>query len=81
MCVCACVKATCGTETEIYADMKTLPLASERRSIRRSSRRRKSLSGLRPSGIAGAGQVRTSCYSMQHPKLDGIDFCVPPRCR
>lgn len=79
--VCVWVKATCGTETEIYADMKTLPWASVRRSIRRSRRRRKSLSGLRPSGIAGAGHSRTSCYSMQHPELDGIDFCVPARCR
>lgn len=54
VCVCVWVKATCGTETEIYADMKTLPLASVRRSIRRSRRRRKSLSGARPIGIAVA---------------------------
>lgn len=49
-------QATCGTETEIYADMKTSPMASVKRNIRRQSVvvvarvARKSLSGLLPTG-------------------------------
>lgn len=31
-------QATCGTETEIYADMKTSPMASVKRNIRRQRR-------------------------------------------
>lgn len=34
-------QATCGTETEIYADMKTSPMASVKRNIRRQRRRRR----------------------------------------
>lgn len=54
---------------------------------------RKSLSGLLPAACwlsstswqahpgTGSSQVPTSCYSMQQPEPDGIDFCVPPQCR
>lgn len=40
VCVQASRQATCGTETEIYADMKTSPMASVKRNIRRQRRRR-----------------------------------------
>lgn len=87
-------QATCGTETEIYADMKTSPMASVKRNIRRQRRRRqrcpqkfkwpaadwRSTSKLASSSWNSA-QVQTSCYSMQQPEPDGIDFCIPPQCR